>query len=152
MMVREILQMIPSRIRTSIDLCLPAVFMPFRSGNVFNPRAYRFFHHVGTCNLHIQKSFVFSQKNVSNRFYRSTSDTNTIDIQTSTIAFRLSECSGVSVFDDDVLRSKVSVLNLFELSRCYEVANEKDRAADKTTSQSSQPGQPPAPPTTQTSN
>lgn len=30
-----------------IDLCLPAVFMPFRSGNVFNPRAYRFFHHVG---------------------------------------------------------------------------------------------------------
>jgi len=21
--------------------------MPFRSGNVFNPRAYRFFHHVG---------------------------------------------------------------------------------------------------------
>ena len=31
----------------SIDLCLPAVFMPFRSGNVFNPRAYRFFHHIG---------------------------------------------------------------------------------------------------------
>jgi hypothetical protein len=30
-----------------IDLCLPAVFMPFRSGNVFNPRAYQFFHSVG---------------------------------------------------------------------------------------------------------
>ncbi len=21
--------------------------MPFRSGNVFNPRAYRYFHHIG---------------------------------------------------------------------------------------------------------
>jgi hypothetical protein len=30
-----------------IDLCLPAVFMPFRSGNVINPRAYQFFHPVG---------------------------------------------------------------------------------------------------------
>ncbi|CAF0832105.1 unnamed protein product [Didymodactylos carnosus] len=30
------------------DLCLPAVFMPFRSGNVYNPRAYRFFHHIGS--------------------------------------------------------------------------------------------------------
>ncbi len=44
------------------------------------------------------------------------------------------------------------MLNLFELSRCYESANEKDRIADKTVSQSSQPGQPPAPPTTQTPN
>jgi hypothetical protein len=33
--------------RMLIDLCLPAVFMPFRSGNVFNPRAYQFFHPVG---------------------------------------------------------------------------------------------------------
>lgn len=32
---------------TSTDLCLPAVFMPFRSGNIFNPRAYRYFHHIG---------------------------------------------------------------------------------------------------------
>ncbi|CAF4451830.1 unnamed protein product, partial [Rotaria socialis] len=46
----------------------------------------------------------------------------------------------------------VSVLNLFELSRCYEAASGKERTIDKTTSQSSQPGQPPAPPTTQTSN
>lgn len=30
-----------------LDLCLPAVFMPFRSGNVFNPRAYRYFHSIG---------------------------------------------------------------------------------------------------------
>ncbi|CAF3312501.1 unnamed protein product [Rotaria sp. Silwood2] len=30
------------------DLCLPAVFMPFRSGNVFNPRAYQYFHSIGT--------------------------------------------------------------------------------------------------------
>jgi hypothetical protein len=30
-----------------IDLCLPAVFMPFRSGNVINPRAYQYFHPVG---------------------------------------------------------------------------------------------------------
>jgi hypothetical protein len=33
--------------RFFIDLCLPAVFMPFRSGNIFNPRAYQFFHPVG---------------------------------------------------------------------------------------------------------
>ncbi|CAF0888724.1 unnamed protein product [Rotaria sordida] len=32
------------------DLCLPAVFMPFRSGNVFNPRAYQFFHSIGSTN------------------------------------------------------------------------------------------------------
>ncbi|CAF3803079.1 unnamed protein product [Rotaria sp. Silwood1] len=30
------------------DLCLPAVFMPFRSGNVFNPRAYQYFHSIGS--------------------------------------------------------------------------------------------------------
>jgi hypothetical protein len=30
------------------DLCLPAVFMPFRSGNVINPRAYQFFHPIGS--------------------------------------------------------------------------------------------------------
>lgn len=29
------------------DLCLPAVFMPFQSGNVINPRAYQYFHSVG---------------------------------------------------------------------------------------------------------
>lgn len=31
----------------SIDLCLPAVFMPFQSGQVFNPRAYQYFHPTG---------------------------------------------------------------------------------------------------------
>lgn len=29
------------------DLCLPAVFMPFKSGNVINPRAYQYFHPTG---------------------------------------------------------------------------------------------------------
>ncbi|CAF3670731.1 unnamed protein product [Rotaria socialis] len=32
------------------DLCLPAVFMPFRSGHIFNPRAYQFFHSIGSTN------------------------------------------------------------------------------------------------------
>jgi len=41
-------------------------------------------------------------------------------------------------------------LNLFELSRCYDAANAKDRSADKTTTESLQ--QPVPPPTTQTSN
>ena len=31
----------------SLDLCLPAVFMPFHSGHIFNPRAYQYFHPVG---------------------------------------------------------------------------------------------------------
>ncbi|CAF0948780.1 unnamed protein product [Adineta steineri] len=30
------------------DLCLPAVFMPTHSGHVFNPRAYQYFHPIGT--------------------------------------------------------------------------------------------------------
>ncbi|CAF3320953.1 unnamed protein product [Rotaria socialis] len=97
------------------DLCLPAVFMPFRSGNVFNPRAYRFFHHVGSTDPRLTQT--------------------------------------PSIFKLPPLPSgSVSVLNLFELSRCYEAASGKERTIDKTTSQSSQPGQPPAPPTTQTSN
>ncbi|CAF3579709.1 unnamed protein product [Rotaria sp. Silwood1] len=97
------------------DLCLPAVFMPFRSGNVFNPRAYRFFHHVGSPDPRLTQT--------------------------------------PSIFKLPPLPSgSVSVLNLFELSRCYEAASGKDHPVDKTTSQSSQPTQPPAPPTTQTSN
>ncbi|CAF1079468.1 unnamed protein product [Rotaria sordida] len=97
------------------DLCLPAVFMPFRSGNVFNPRAYRFFHHVGSSDPRLTQT--------------------------------------PSIFKLPPLPSgSVSVLNLFELSRCYEAANGKDPTVDKTTSQSSQPAQPPAPPATQTSN
>lgn len=40
-------QLITQSGRSNLDLCLPAVFMPFRSGNVFNPRAYRFFHSIG---------------------------------------------------------------------------------------------------------
>ena len=31
------------------DFCLPAVFMPFKSGNsVYNPRAHKYFHPSGT--------------------------------------------------------------------------------------------------------
>ena len=30
-----------------IDLCLPAICMPFGSGNIINSRAYQFFHSVG---------------------------------------------------------------------------------------------------------
>ncbi|CAF5185246.1 unnamed protein product [Rotaria magnacalcarata] len=89
--------------------------MPFRSGNVFNPRAYRFFHHVGSTDPRLTQT--------------------------------------PSIFKLPPLPSgSVSVLNLFELSRCYEAASGKERTIDKTTSQSSQPAQPPAPPTTQTSN
>ena len=106
--------------------------MPFRSGNVFNPRAYRFFHHVGTTDPRLtQTPSIFKLP----------------PLPSGSVSFVLL----VDMFCS-MLRVKVSVLNLFELSRCYEATNEKDRAADKTTSQSSQPGQPPAPPTTQTSN
>lgn len=30
-----------------LDLTLPAVFMPIRSRNVFNPRAHEYFHPFG---------------------------------------------------------------------------------------------------------
>ncbi|UJR15323.1 hypothetical protein I4U23_002275 [Adineta vaga] len=32
------------------DLCLPGVFMPLHSNHVYNPRAYQYFHSIGTRN------------------------------------------------------------------------------------------------------
>jgi hypothetical protein len=36
------------------DFCLPAVFMPFKSGNsVFNPRAHKYFHPSGSNDIRL---------------------------------------------------------------------------------------------------
>ncbi|CAF1243358.1 unnamed protein product [Adineta ricciae] len=98
------------------DLCLPAVFMPFRSGNVFNPRAYRCFHPTGTTDPRLT--------------------------QTPTI-FKLPPLPSGSV----------SVLNLFELSRCYDGSADKEQPVDQTMNQTmnqtSEPARPFSSPTNQ---
>ncbi|CAF3690919.1 unnamed protein product [Adineta steineri] len=90
------------------DLCLPAVFMPFKSGNVFNPRAYRFFHHTGSSDPRLTQT--------------------------------------PSIFKLPPLPSgSVSVLNLFELSRCYDAATENGQLAPE-------PNRPVTSPTNQQAN
>ena len=37
-----------------LDFCLPAVFMPFKSGNsVYNPRAHKYFHPSGSNDIRL---------------------------------------------------------------------------------------------------
>ena len=46
-----------------LDICLPAVFMPTRTGHVFSPKAHSYFHPPGKSIVNDQKGWYLRHLN-----------------------------------------------------------------------------------------
>lgn len=76
----------------ALDLCLPAIFMPFRSGNIYNPKAYQYSHPIGKYynELHLLLDFLFSLN--TKRCCWSSISSSAFNFQTSFTLIRIGKC------------------------------------------------------------